>query len=268
MIIKFQIAKSVVVEAVKSATYIKGKIDEASDSKATKIAYQETAGDDSVHESLLTKDFDTALELLKTIFVDYLVATPQTIGDNVIYYGTKTDDVVEFVLSVSRRYNGTLTDALARLSAKYVEDYMIYRWWLTTTNLKQAEPYQATLAVDEQAIRKCFVLSGPLVPTVPYPTQLTVKVDGEGVEGEITLTPGEATTLSYSLNDGALDDIEARSERPSIVEIHRCHNSKAFTLIPRCTGFCAVKLWSRHSDTLNFTCDVIVKEAEEVDDGV
>lgn len=265
MIIKFQIVKSLVVEAVKSATYLKGKMDASADSKASKIAYEETAGDDLVHENTLTRDFDTALEVLKTFFVDYLVPTPQTVGDNAIYYGTKTDDVVEFTLSVSRRYNGTLTDALARLSARYVEDYMIYQWWLKTTNLKQAEPYQATLVVDEQAIRKCFVMSGPIVPTVPYPTELTAKVDGEGVEGEITLEVGEKTTLSYSLNDGAIDDIEARSDCPSIVEIHRCRERRAFTLVPVNTGFCKVKLWSRHSDKLEFTCDVIVTEEEGYD---
>ena len=265
MIIKFQIVKQAVVNAVKTATYLKGKIDEASDPKAAKLAGQEIATDDEVHESTLTKDFDTALEILKTFFVDYLVATPQTVGDNVIYYGDKTDGVVEFTLSVSRRYNGTLTDALARLSAKYVEDYMIFQWWLKTTNLKQAEPYQAALGVDEQSIRKCFVMSGPTLPTVPYPTELTAKVNGEGVEGEITLENGEEATISYSLNSGAIDDIEARSENPSIVEIHRCRERRAFTLVPKNTGFCKVQLWSRHSDKLNFDCDVIVTEEEGYD---
>lgn len=262
MIIKFQIVKSLVVEAVKSATYLKGKMDLAADDKAAKISSQETAGDDEVHERTLTHDFDSALEILKTFFVDYLVPTPQTVGDNAIYYGTNTDDIVEFTLSVSRRYNGTLTDALARLSARYVEDYMIYQWWLKTTNLKQAEPYQATLAVDEQAIRKCFVMSGPTLPTTPYPTELTVKVNGEGTEGEVTLEKGEEATLSYSLNAGAIDDIEARSEDPSMVEIHRCRDRRSFTLVPKNTGFCKVKLWSRHSDKLDFECNVIVTEEE------
>lgn len=265
MIIKFQIAKQAVVNAVKIATYLKGKIDEASDPKAAKLAGQEIATDDEVHENALTKDFDTALEILKTFFVDYLVPTPQTVGDNVIYYGDKTDDVVEFTLSVSRRYNGTLTDALARLSAKYVEDYMIYQWWLKTTNLKQAEPYQATLAVDEQAIRKCFVMSGPIVPTTPYPKSLSAKVNGDGVEGEISLEKGEDATLSYSISEGAIDDIEARSENPSIVGIHRCMEKRSFTLRPVNTGICKIKLWSRHSDKLEFTCDVVVTEEEGYD---
>ena len=262
MIIKFQIIKSVVMEAVKSTTYLKAKIDTAADEKAAKVSFNEAAGDDEVHERTLTHDFDTALEVLKTIFVDYLVPTPQTIGDNAIYYGSGTDDIVEFTLSVSRRYNGTLTDALARLSARYVEDYMIYQWWLKTTNLKQAEPYQATLASDEIAIRKCFVMSGPVVPTVPYPTELTAKVNGEGVEGEITLEKGEEATLSYSLNDGAIDDIEARSSDPCILEVHRMQEPHTFWLRPLNTGVAYVTLFSRHSDKLKTEIEVTI--AKEV----
>lgn len=263
MIIKFQIIKSVVMEAVKSTTYLKAKIDTAADEKAAKVSFNEAAGDDEVHERTLTHDFDTALEVLKTIFVDYLVPTPQTIGDNAIYYGSGTDDIVEFTLSVSRRYNGTLTDALARLSARYVEDYMIYQWWLKTTNLKQAEPYQATLASDEIAIRKCFVMSGPLVPKVPYSSTLTAKVDGSDTDGGVTIAvENDEVTLSYSIDDGAIDDIEARSSDPCILEVHRMQEPHTFWLKPLNTGVAYVTLFSRHSDKLETEIEVTI--AKEV----
>jgi hypothetical protein len=264
MIIKFQIIKSVVIEAVKSATYLKAKIDSASDDRATKLGFNEAAGDDAVHESVLTHDFQTALEIVKTFFVDYLVPNAQTIGDNVIYYNSVTDDNVDFVLDVSRRYNGTLTDALARLTSKYVEDYMLFQWWLKATNQKQAEPYQALLAIDEQNIRKCFILCGPIVPTTSFPTELAIKVNGEDVSGEISIPVGEEVALSYSLNDGAVDDIEARSEIPRIVEIHRSRDAASFTLLAKSTGVSTVKLWSRHSDDLEFSCDVVVTGEGEV----
>lgn len=263
MIIKFQIIKALVVEAVKANTYLKGKIDQAADSKATKVSYEEIAGDDEIHENTLTRDFDTALEVLKTFFVDYLVPTPQTVGDNAIYYSDKTDGIVEFVLSVSRRYNGTLTDALARLSARYIEDYMTYQWWLKTTNLKQAEPYQATLSVDEQAIRKCFVMSGPTVPSVPYTTTLTTKVDGSETSGGVYLTlDDDNVTLSYSIDNGAIDDIEARSSDPSILGIQRSTKPYCFLLNPVNTGVVTVKLFSRHSDSIAREVEITV--AKEV----
>lgn len=259
MIIRFQIVKSAIIEEVKNATYLKGRMDSASDDKAAKLSANETAGDDEVHERTLTHDFQTALEIVKPIFVDYLVPTAQTIGDNVIYYNEKTDDIIEFTLDVSRRYNGTLTDTLARLVAKYVEDYMIFQWWLKTTNQKQAEPYQGFIALDEQAIRKCFVLSGPILPKIPYTQHLTAKVDGSDTDGGITIAvDDEEVYLSYSIDDGAIDDIEARSDTPSILEVHRCREPHCFWLKPTNTGFATVTLFSRHSDKIETKVEVTI----------
>lgn len=261
MIIKFQILKSIVREAVQNATYIKGQIDKTTQNASNSVMQSETMGDETIHERTFTHDFDSALELLKTFFVDYLVPTAQTIGDNSIYYGNKTDDIVEFTLDVSRRYNGTLTDALARLSAKYVEDYIINEWWLKTTNVKQAEVYTAKLQSDEVAIRKCFILSAPKVPSTPYTKHLTAKVDGTDLDGAITLVVNEDATLSYSIDEGAIDDIEARSNDCRILEIHRCQEKYAFTLRPTNTGFTSVKLFSRHSE-LSVNVDVTIREEE------
>ena len=263
MIIKFQIIKSVAIEAVKSTTYLKAKVDSAADENAVKVGFNEAAGDDEVHENLLTHDFQTALEMMKTLLAEYLVPTAQSVGDNIIYYNDKDDDIVEFVLNASRRCNGTLTDTLARLVAKYVEDYMIFQWWTKTTNLKQAEIYQASLAVDEKSIRRCFVLSGPTLPTIPYTKHLTAKVDGSEEDGAVTIAlENKEETLSYSIDNGAIDDIEARSDDPSVLEIHRSPEPYTFSLNPVNTGVAIVTLFSRHSDDLKVEVEVTV--AKEV----
>lgn len=263
MIIKFQIIKSVVIEAVKATTYLKAKVDSAADEKAVKIGFNEAAGDDEVHESTLTHDFQTALEIVKTLLAEYLVPTTQSVGDNIIYYNDKEDDIVEFVLNASRRCSGALTDTLARLVAKYVEDYMTYQWWTKTTNLKQAEIYQTSLALDEQSIRRCFVLRGPSIPTIPYTQNLTAKVDGSEENGAITIAlEDKEETLSYSIDSGAIDDIEARSNDPSILEILRTPEPYTFSLNPVNTGVATVTLFSRHSDDLKVEVEVTV--AKEV----
>lgn len=264
MIVKFQIVKSAVIDEVKATTYLKAKMDGSSDDRAIKASFNEAAGEDSVHENTLTHDFRSALEIVKVILAEYLAPDSQTVGDNIIYYEDKEDSVVEFVLSVSRRCNGTLTDTLARLAAKYIEDYMIYNWWLKTTNLKQAEPYQAQLQFDEQNIRRCFVLSGPTTPTVPYTKTLTAKVDGSEIDGSLSIEMGEDATLSYSIDNGAIDDIEARSDDPTILEVHRCQEKFAFTLRPKLSGMASVTLFSRHSDKIETKVDVTVTEEEEV----
>lgn len=267
MIIKFQIIKSVVIDAVKATTYLKAKVDSAQDERAVKLGFNEAAGDDEVHERTLTHDFQTALEMVKTILAEYVVPTSQSTGDNVIYYEEGKDEVVTFTLDASRRCNGTLTDTLARLAAKYVEDYMTYSWWLKTTNLKQAEPYQAALAVDEQGIRRCFVLRGPKVPAIPYTTKLTAKVDGSDDEGTVVITKGDPVTLSYGLSDGAIDDIEARSSDESIVAVERSAEIHSFELIPVNTGVATVTLFSRHNDKLDTTTEVVVS-MEGGEDGI
>lgn len=255
MIIKFQIVKAVVIEAVKAATYIKGKVDEAAQ-PGSRIPYYETAGDDDTHGGILSHDFQTALEIVKTFFVDYITPTAQTIGNNVIYT-TGEDDIVTFTLDVSRRYNGTLADTLARLTAKYIEDYMIYQWWLKTSNLKQAEPYSATLAADEQAVRRCFILSAPKVPSYTYPTSLSLFTDGLS-EGAITISLGEEQMLTYTIPGDAIDDIEALSSRPSIAEIHRACSSRKFCIIPKNTGVCNITLYSRHNDDVFIDIEITV----------
>ena len=263
MILKFQIIKSVVVDEVKRATYLKAKIDGATDDRAIKMSFNEAAGDEAVHENTLTHDFQSALEITKVILADYLAPNAQTSGDNVIYYNDKDDDIVEFVIVVSRRCNGTLSDTLARLVAKYVEDYMIYQWWLKTTNLKQAEPYLQSLTFDEQNIRRCFVLSGPSVPTIPYTKTLTAKVDGSDNGGGVTIElSNKETTLSYSIDDSAIDDIEARSIDPSILEVQRSVEPHAFCLVPINTGVTTVTIFSRHSDNLKREVEITVTKEE------
>lgn len=260
MIIKFQIIKSVVKEAVQGATYLKGQIDQSASNTDGKLTLSETLGEDATHSKSFTHDFDTGLEVLKTFFVDYLLPTAQTIGDNAIYYKDVTDDIVEFSLSVSSRFNGSLTDALARLSAKYVEDYIIYQWWTKLGLLNQANPYVAALQEDELRIRKCFVLAAPKVPTSTFPSTLSVVTTGADEAGVVSLVLGEPGTLSYVLNDGAVDDIEARSDDPSIVTVLRSHEKGMFVLMPKNIGFVHLRIFSRHNEDLEKEVDVKVRE--------
>nr|DAW91357.1 MAG TPA: hypothetical protein [Caudoviricetes sp.] len=264
MIIKFQLIKSLIIEAAEETTYLKGQIDKHTMQNASQaFVASETAGEEALSKRIFEHDFHTALELLKTIFIEHLAVSAQTIGDNAIYYNDKTDDIVEFNLEVSRRYNGTLTDTLARLCSKYVEDYIIQQWWLKTTNQKQSEPYVSMLQEDVLNIRKCFVLSRPLVPKVPYSSTLTAKVDGSEEDGAVTIRIDDMeVTLSYSIDEGTIDDIEAKSSDPSILEVHRSQEPHAFWLKPINTGVAVITLFSRHSDKLEVEVEATV--AKEV----
>ena len=129
--------------------------------------------------------------------------------------------------------------------------------------MKQAEPYVSFLSIDETEIRRCFVLCRPTVPTVPYTKSLTAKVDGSDTDGGVTIAvENDEVTLSYSIDDGAIDDIEARSSDPCILEVHRTQEPHTFWLRPLNTGVAYVTLFSRHSDNLKTEIEVTI--AKEV----
>ena len=51
------INKNVVIDAVKTDTHIKGTIDKSMDDNASRLGYNEAAGDDEVHERKLERTF-------------------------------------------------------------------------------------------------------------------------------------------------------------------------------------------------------------------
>jgi len=167
MKIKFDITKSLVFESVKTETYLKGSIDEAANQGAVKLRYNETAGDIEAHERKLEKDFTHGVERLKSIFVDFFIPDHSSIGDTSIST-TTSGDKVSFVMELPRRFNGALTDALANYASQYVEEFMLYQWWVSTTNVKQAEPYVSSMQDLENRIKKCLVISTPKVSSSSY----------------------------------------------------------------------------------------------------
>ena len=180
MKIKFNITKSLVVESVKTETYLKGSIDDAANQGATKLRYNETAGDIEAHERKLSKDFTHGVERLKSVFVDFFIPDRTSIGDTSISTSL-SDGVVSFSIELPRRFNGALTDALANYASQYVEEFMLYQWWLSTSNQKQAEPYASSMQDLENRIRKCFTISAPKVSNANY----------EDVKGGIYLDDGK-----------------------------------------------------------------------------
>ncbi len=167
MKIKFSITKSLVVESVKTETYLKGSIDDAANQGAAKLRYNETAGDIEAHERKLAKDFMHGVERLKSVFVDFFIPDQSFIGDTSISTSL-SGDTLSFVIELPRRFNGALTDALANYASQYVEEFMLYQWWLSISNTKQAEPYASSMQDLENRIRKCFVISTPKVSTAKY----------------------------------------------------------------------------------------------------
>ena len=247
--IKLTLVKSLILNSVKNETFLRGQVIKAADQKLITEAYHEQAGDEAYQEAILNRGFYTNLEELKTHLSDYLTSSGQSSADNI--YTDEEDGNVIISLLVSDRFNNGYTTSLARLSAKYIEEAMLMDWW-KPINEKQSALYSQFVERDLQAIKRCFNKTAPVAPTAPYTTVL----DAPGSAIDIGI--GEEYTVTYSISDGAIDDIEVRIEDPILIEAGRC--PEGFTIKGKQLGHTWIQLYSRHNELLTKTIHVYVTD--------
>ena len=250
--IKLNLVISLILEAVKAETFIKGNVDKATDSASYQLAYHEEAGDEQFHERKLMRSIYTAAEELKGILGDYVQRQGPTGADNITYEVQKDTDSIVFTLSVSDRFNTAFTTSLARLCSKYIEDKSLMLWW-GTFNQTQAQYYATLCATDITSISRCFNKTAPRAPQIPFTKTLTVT--GDTVE----LVVGESASLTYAIDQGTIDDIEAVTRNHHIATADRACDG--FVLTGRQPGVTSARLFSLHDDNVSAEITVIVTEA-------
>ena len=247
--ITLTLIKPLILESVKNETFQRGKFDKAVDQKAISAAYVEQAGNEDYHERILARTLYTSLEELKTHLSDYLSSNGGTTGDNIA--SSESGDNIIITLVVGNRFNKGYTGSLAKLSAKYIEESMLMDWW-RPINEKQSALYAQFVERDLAAIKRCFNKTAPVAPTYQYPTSLTV------VGSSIDIGIGEEHTVTYSISDGAIDDIEIRIEDTHICQAGR--TNEGFTVIGKQLGHTYIQLYSRHNEELTQTVHVYVTD--------
>jgi hypothetical protein len=247
--ISLQFVKSAILDNVKSETFLRGQVEKAANEKAITEAYHEQAGDETYQNRLLNRGLYTNLGELKTHLSDYLTSSGQTSADNITE--TENDGIITITLLVSDRFNTGYTDTLAKLSSKYVEEAMLMDWW-KPINEKQSSLYAQFVERDLAAIKRCFNKTAPVAPSYQYPT--TLNVNGSAIDIGI----GEESTVTYSISDGAIDDIEILIEDTHICNAGR--TKEGFTVIGKQLGHTWIKLYSRHNDELNRVLHVYVTD--------
>ena len=247
--IALTLIKSKIIESVKNETFFRGQVDKAIDGKATTMAYHEQAGDHQYQERMLDRALYTNLEELKTHLSDYLSSNGQSTADNI----ESSEDGGNIILRlvVGNRFNKGYTNSLAKLSSKYIEESMLMDWW-KPINEKQSMFYAQFVERDLAAIKRCFNKTAPQAPSVPYTTILNVP--GSAID----LGVGEEHTVTYSISDGAIDDIEVKIQDTSLIEAGR--TSEGFTIKGNRLGHTFIQLYSRHNPELNRTIHVYVTD--------
>ena len=247
--ITITLVKSAILANVKNETFFRGQVIKAADQKLITEAYHEQAGDEAYQEAILSRGLNTNLEELKTHFSDYLTATGQSTADNIS--SVESNGNIVLTLLVSDRFNTGYVDSLAQLSAKYIEEAMLMDWW-KPINEKQSALYAQFVERDLAAIKRCFNKTAPVAPSYKYPTSLNVP--GSAIDIGI----GEEHTVTYSISDGAIDDVEIRIADTTICQAGR--TKEGFTVIGKQLGHTYIQLYSRHNEELTALVHVYVTD--------
>lgn len=168
-----------IIDAVKIDTYLKGTIDKSADDNASRLAYNEAAGDDEHHERKLARSVVKSGEKLVTEMSDMLAGTAK------ISSSFTSDESITIVIQVDSRFNESFSSTLARLCSAYIQNDTLYEWWVATGMTNQAQLYATLRAETLVAIRKCF---NKLAPTDP-------EVDIIDTKGELSLEGSDATIV-------------------------------------------------------------------------
>lgn len=279
MEIKLLLSKEEILQKVKAMTKLKGLADMASTTSGDPVRYahNEEAGGDPDSDFLLLSSLRTALGRFKSVVVEFVVAvedeseTADNIHDNL---DNSTVDVFTITMEVSERFNQAFTQPLADHASNYIENQMLYDWYLPFAP-EVAKNFAAAAAAIQIEIARCFVKTRPKVPAYKYPSEIIMRYpiipDRDGYPGYITpdneniMQPemlfqnpwivgvGQESEISYTLvsdQEGfkPLDDIVVRADNGHICGVG-LRNGKWCCWGRNC-GYTVVTLYSRHDDNV------------------
>ena len=253
--ITLSILRSVIIDAVKIDTYIRGTIDKASDERANRMAYHETAGDEDAHERKLQATMVSAAESLATYLSDYLLPSNQLTGDNAVILDYSGNSEIVFTLNVSDRFNETYTSSLARLASKFISTSMLVEWY-ETINPNQAEVYSRKIPSIKADIQRCFNKTAPQQPYYPFTQELTLDKDEVTIlmpdnyfktEHTMEQLIGYEAVVNYTIDENTIDDIEFKTDIRKFAIVNKAKFG-AINIIPKGIGVGYLTVWSRHME--------------------
>lgn len=277
MEIKLVLSKTEILQRVKAKSHLKGVNDMNDNESVNSVrkTYTQQAGDDPDSDFLLLSSLRTGVDRFKSVMVDYIVSfdddteTADNIHDNL---SDTTVDVFTIFLNVSERFNKAMTQPLTDHASAYVENQMLYDWYLPLAP-DIAKNFASAAAAVQIEIMRSVVKVRPKVPTYKYPTEIIMRYpiipDRDGMPGYITpdnkelvqpemlfgnpwiMGIGQESEISYTLRSeqddfSPMDDIVVRADNPYICQVGL---SKGRWNCKGChQGYTVVTLYSRHND--------------------
>lgn len=165
--ITLNLKRDLILEAVKTDSYITGQIDKSLDViKNASMAYNEQAGDDNHHERKLIRTIRSAIAKFEANMAEFIDSSNGTITDTFASTSTSNPDFT-ITLVVSDRYNNGLAKPLSSLAEEYIINMTDYTWW-QAIKPDLAKNYLAFAQDSLLNIRLCLSKKAPTASSADY----------------------------------------------------------------------------------------------------
>ena len=153
--ITLSLKKSLIYEAVKTDTYITGKVEITTDGSQNAKAYNEQAGDDNFHIRKLDRTLRGAVGAFESLLAEFVDASSGSITDNL-----GTGDSFTITIVTSSRFNDGLAQPMASLAQEFIINRMIAQWW-TAAKPELSQFYLALSNDNIASVRRCLTKTAP-----------------------------------------------------------------------------------------------------------
>lgn len=162
--ITLNLKKDLIIEAVKSDTFLTGQIDKSVDSvKNAALAYNEQAGDDTYQERKLLRTLRSALAKFEANMAEFVDSSAGGISDNL----SSSSNDISITIIVSDRYFNGLANPLSSLAEEYIINMMDYTWW-QPIKPELSKSYLTFAQESLMHIRMCLAKSAPATSSSNY----------------------------------------------------------------------------------------------------
>lgn len=162
--ITLSLNKKLIFEAVKTDTYITGKVEITTDGSQNAKVYNEQAGDDTYHERKLERTLRGAVGSFESLLTEFVDTSTGSISDTL----SSTSDSFNITINTSDRFLTGLAQPMAALAQEFIINRMIAQWW-TAAKPELSNFYLALSNDNIASVRRCLAKKAPATDsTVNY----------------------------------------------------------------------------------------------------
>lgn len=163
--ITLNLNKKLIFEAVKTDTFITGKVEITTDGTQNAKVYNEQAGDDTFHERKLERTLRGAVGAFESLLTEFVDTSAGSITDTLAEADVDGDFTI--VIVTSDRFLVGLAQPMASLAQEFIINRMVAQWW-TAAKPELSQFYLALSNDNIASVRRCLSKKAPLTSSAEY----------------------------------------------------------------------------------------------------